>query len=71
MKTILIPSTLNPPTAPPENPIPVFVKVSDGNYVIIAYEDGEWIEGLNGDPYFLDEGDALDSIEGWAYIVQH
>lgn len=71
MKTIFIPSTLNPPTTPPENSNPVFVKFSDGDYVIIAYEEGEWVDTLNRDPYFLDKEDALDVIEGWAYIVQH
>lgn len=71
MKTIFIPSTLNHPTIPPENTAPVFVKFSGGGYGIIAYEEGQWVDALNGDPYFLDEGDALESIEGWAYIVQH
>lgn len=77
MKVILIPARLNPASDPPENDKPVFVQYivgedSTAECSIMAYDqdEKEWFHTSSGDSAFIDAEHALDSIKGWAAIVQ-
>ena len=72
MKTILLPREWNSPDEPPTNTNQVMVKYGPDEYDILFYdpEEKEWCETTNGDAAFLEKEDALDSILGWALLIQ-